>query len=712
MSTEQPIEPRSGTSETEVPQSGSASTETPSDVGADGARSSDDRFVEETKQQIRGLVREIAQLAQSDVSLEMFFEGFLGRVVSALAAEGGAIWMMEGSHQIDLQYQINLQKTGLIESQENQRRHSLLMKNAISGGQTMLMPPQSGPPDDDEAGNPTDYLLLLGVIKIDQEVQGLVEIFQRPGAGPTTQHGYLRFVREMCEIFGDYLKSRRLKHFTDRQSLWTQVEKFLSTVHCSLDPQQTAYTIVNEGRRLIQCDRVSVALRHGGKYRVEAVSGTETIDRRATTVKDLGSLATAVAATGDPIWYTGSCEDMPPQIEEALQQYVDQSHSKMVAVVPLTQIVDVDESNDDPQRANVVGTLIVENIEDNRVDHALRQRVVVVSQHSGSALANAHEHHSLFLLPLWQVLGKATWIVRARTLPKTLAIVAAVAAVILALTLIQADFALQAEGVLQPEIRRTVWAPANGLVTEVYLTDEDRIVTKGQPMLQLQNTELESRLVELLGNLRETLDKLASVRELLINDRRLSQTERSRYEGEFNRLLKAEATLKTQIELWREKEEKLTVNSPIDGEVVTWKVSNRLINRTVQPGQELLTVVDPNGLWELELHMRGSRMGDVGESWLRSKKDGTDLEVTYILASHPNVKLTGKVVEVHEAADVHGEDGNAVLIRVELMDEEQLPDLLHGVDVTAKIHCGRRSIGYVWLFDLISWCQSQIGFWL
>ncbi len=37
--------------------------------------SSEDRLVEQTKQQIRSLVREIAQLAQSDIEPNEFFEG-------------------------------------------------------------------------------------------------------------------------------------------------------------------------------------------------------------------------------------------------------------------------------------------------------------------------------------------------------------------------------------------------------------------------------------------------------------------------------------------------------------------------------------------------------------------------------------------------------------------------------------------------------------
>ena len=44
-------------------------------------------------------------------------------------------------------------------------------------------------------------------------------------------------------------------------------------VHQKLESRETAYTIANEGRRLIGCDRVTVVLRKGGRYVVEAISG-------------------------------------------------------------------------------------------------------------------------------------------------------------------------------------------------------------------------------------------------------------------------------------------------------------------------------------------------------------------------------------------------------------------------------------------------------
>ena len=88
-------------------------------------------------------------------------------------------------------------------------------------------------------------------------------MFQRPGARVATQRGYLNFLDQMCELAGDYLKAQRLRHFSDKQTLWEQLEAFTRTAHQTLDLRQTAYSIANDGRRLIGCDRVSVAIQRG-----------------------------------------------------------------------------------------------------------------------------------------------------------------------------------------------------------------------------------------------------------------------------------------------------------------------------------------------------------------------------------------------------------------------------------------------------------------
>jgi hypothetical protein len=123
-----------------------------------------------------------------------------------------------------------------------------------------------------------------------------------------------------------------------------------------------------------------------------------------------------------------------------------------------------------------------------------------------------------------------------------------------------------------------------------------------------------------------------------------------------------------------------------------------------------MEIADPDGPWELEVRMPESRMGYVSEAWKAS--DGK-LKVDFILATHPANKLEGWVAEIEPSAEVRGDEGNTVLVRVDF-DQQMLRDTFSepkiGAGVTAKIHCGRRSIAFVWLHDLLDFIRAKILF--
>ena len=178
---------------------------------ADRALPDRDR-IEQTKRQIRSLVAEVAQFSRSDLTEEEFYSQFLPRVVSALAAVGGAVWTLNPEGRLALQYQINIQETKLRDSEEQQAQHGRLLYKVLSGGEALLAPPNVGRGDlahahgEAPAANPTAFLLLLGLLRTEVENVGVVEIFQRPESTPTTQKGYLRFLMQMCELANDFLK--------------------------------------------------------------------------------------------------------------------------------------------------------------------------------------------------------------------------------------------------------------------------------------------------------------------------------------------------------------------------------------------------------------------------------------------------------------------------------------------------------------------------
>jgi len=73
-----------------------------------------------------------------------------------------------------------------------------------------------------------------------------------------------------------------------QQQVWAQLEAFARQVHSSLNPTEVAYTVANEGRRPIECDRICVAVRDGRRARVEAVlKEMELVPHRDTLVANL-----------------------------------------------------------------------------------------------------------------------------------------------------------------------------------------------------------------------------------------------------------------------------------------------------------------------------------------------------------------------------------------------------------------------------------------
>jgi len=677
----------------------------------------DPTLLQDTRNEIRQLVGEVAQLAASDASPSEFYEGFLSRVLAALAAVGGAVWL-KSEEGLRLAFHANLPSTGFPADQDLPAHRGLLARVAETK-QALVVPPHAGTAGASlqSQDNPTQHLLVLAPLQLDGETQAIVEVFQRPGGGPTTQRGYLRFLVQMADLAGDFLKTQHLKQLRDRQALWQQVEQFVLAVHRSLDLMPTAYAIANEGRRIIGCERVSLILWKAGRCEVLAVSGLDSLDRRAAQVKRLAELTRCVLKAREPFWHTHASGDVPPQIEAALHSYLDQSHARLLGVIPLTI---APANTDQPIRASelpLLGALVVEQLSDDRPTSDLATRVELVAQHSASALAAVKAHQSVFLLPVWKAIGNLGVVASLRALPKTLAVVIAFAAVVAALVLVPADFEVAARGKLQPAERREVFAQISGVVDSLNVHHGD-FVQMNQPLMQLTSHELEEELTALLGEQSTVSEQQAATQRALLDNRhstgaRLSSADENRLNAELLELNQRLRNLERELTLFREKQKQLQVLSPTAGHVVSWKVEQLLLHRPVERGQALLSIADPSGPWELELYVPERRLKHLAAA--RQLQPGQQarepLEVTFTLASHPGQTFRGRVVEVEHTAQVRGEDGNTILVRVQI-DKSQLPELHDQVTVTGKLYCGERPLGFVWFVDLLETVQTKVLFWL
>ncbi len=693
----------------------------------------DEEAVQRAKQEIQTLVQEVVELSKSDAEPSEFYGAMMDKSVTALAAVGGVVWIREEGAGLQLAYQVNLQQTGLAESETAQRQHGRLLQQVAEKGESALIAPHSGAgggegidSDATAAANPTEFMLVIAPIVSDRGVEGLVEIFQRAGARPATQRGYQRFLKQICELAGEYIKTRRLRHFTHKQTLWEQLEAFTGLVHQALDSRETAYTIANEGRRLIGCDRVTVALRKGTKYHISAISGQDTFDKRSNLVRLLRNVVTAVARTGEDLWFDGDTENLAPQVEKVVNAYVDESHTKQLAVLPLRE---ADLEEDKPgerkqkKRENMLGAIVIEQLVDQQQAEGMMQRIDVVRRHSSTSLTNAQEFEGLFLLPLWRMLGKTQVLVTARNLPKTILATLAIAGAIAAMCLVPYDFTVVADGKLQPEVRQDVFASIDGKVMKVPVDTGD-LVAEGQLLVKQDSLDLESQMIQLRGELNKVTEDIISTQSQLqlleygADDER-ETVEQEQLHGKLSQLEKTYESLRKQKLLLDEKEGSLQVLSPIGGKVVTWDVQKLLEGRKVATGQRLMKIADTSSPWELEIFVPEAKMGHIVQHLqkLQEQDPQAKLDVEFVLATHTGEPITGQVERIDTSAEVHGEDGNTVRMRVSFpqealreLVENPATELKVGADVKAKVLCGKRAIGYVWFSDLFEFVQSRILF--
>jgi len=696
----------------------------------------DDDAVNRAKQEIQSLVQDVVTLSKSEIEEVDFFAALLEKSISALAAIGGVVWTLEEGQPFKLQYQVNLQQTGLAASQTAQTQHAKLLGNIAKRGEPIIVPPHSGAgegPEDEGAANPTEYLLVVAPIRTDRGVDGLVEIFQRVGARPTTQRGYLRFLVQMCEIAGEYLKTRRLRHFVTKQSLWEQLENFTASVHTRLDSRQTAFTIANEGRRLIGCDRVTVVLRKGGSYAVEAISGQDTFDKRSNVVRMLRNLSTVVIRSGEDLWYNGDTQNLAPQVEKAVNEYVDESHTKQIAVLPLREHdPHADDKTRDKKRENMLGAIVIEQLVDSRAPDGLMQRVDVVRRHSATALTNAQSHEGLFLLPVWRFIGKSRVLVTARNLPKTILAAIILTATIIAMWLVPWDFTVTADGKLLPETRANVFAAVDGRIIDVPVR-EGQTVKTGDLLAKQRSSPLEDQRAQLLGEIAANREayRAQKAKQGALDPARTPEADMIDIQTELTQLETKAATLQEQLRILEVQELRLNITSPIDGKVVGWKIQELLRDRPVTTGTQIMEIADPTKNWELEVDLPEAKMGHVRlrQAELHKTDPNAELPVTFILATNPDSedKLQGRVVEIAPSAETNGEKGNAVRMRV-AFDQKELAKLVDGTDasdaaiaalkqdlkvnadVKAKIDCGRKPVGYVLFHELWEFIQSRILF--
>lgn len=665
----------------------------------------------QTRERVVRIAREIEEFAHSNVAPETFFREFLRRVVAGLGATAGAAWLIDESGRLAIKSEVNLADTGFYEEPEAILKNQRLLSDVLSTAEARIFTADG----DTDVHLPTDNLIVVAALSIRKKPVGVIEIFQRPNSPKQAHPGYLQFVEQMSGYASHYLAEHEKASKTDASlEVWEEVDQFVLQLHRSLDLTEVGATVVNDGRQLLNADRVSLAMQYGKKTVITAINGQDKVNKRANTVRLLSNLSNKVLSMRETFIYSGSVDAIPPQIEEPLADYLQESGTRMIMIVPLFEpdkMIKNDEEALGGRKSDVpkklIGGLIVEQITDSQPRPHLENHAELLSGHIATGIANSRSYESIFLMPFWRFIGRCFAALRGKTLVKTLIILAVLIAVGITLALVPYDYRVSCDGRLMPTIQREVFTNWEGEVVDIHVESGQR-VKKGDLLVEIRNDELKAEVLGVKNELRGlALQLQATVANLQAGNDKRPNKDIIELRGKSNELRTQIFGLKKHLEILEGRLEKLNVKAPIDGVVTTFQIEQLLKDRPVQRGELLLEIMDDTGPWQLELDVEEKRMGHILKAM--DRKGDTDLPVEFILATSNELSYEGEVTEISTRANTSEESGSIVETYA-TFEKEKLPSLRIGAEVSAKIDCGQRSLFYVLFGDVVETCRRF--FWL
>ena len=452
---------------------------------------------EQARRQINQIAEEIAQLSEADMQPAQYYSEFLQRVYFAVQAFAAAVWIRTPQGNLVLQCQINLRELNLDRTPESRPMHDELLRQAALQAKGGVIAPHFshnfGSTPEQLAGNPTDYSIMLVPIMQDKSVIGLLEVWQAPNRKPTDVQYLYQFMVRMTAFVSLFNRNFQLRQMLGQQELWLKLETFSRQIHNSLNVTEVAYLIANEGRRLVESDRISVAVRPGKKCKVTAISGADVVEKRSNLVVLMRKLFDSVIEWGEKLIYTGTKDDsLPPKVLKALDGYLGESNSKVLVIVPLQ------DEREKELKKKARSALMMECFETNLSPEQLLARLDVVGRHACSALYNAQEYRRIPMRFLWLPLAYVQDGLGGKAKAITAAVVAGVAALIVALIFVPFPLKMEANGQALPIDRNQIYAPIAGKIEEIPagLRSGSKI-NKGQTLFLMFDFDLAKQVREL-----------------------------------------------------------------------------------------------------------------------------------------------------------------------------------------------------------------------
>jgi GAF domain-containing protein/biotin carboxyl carrier protein len=514
------------------------------------------------------LLHSISLELGASLDLDELLPKIFDRVLAALGAEGGSIWVADGDvlrcriavggrgeRLVGAEVPIG---TGFIGEAAQQQKTTIVTRAHED--------PRFHPSLEGSAESLALNVMATAMVARGETV-GAIQVTNKVTGDGTFDERDRDLLEGLAAAGAVALRNAQLHAASKRAGDLAVLLDISREITATLDLDRVLQSVVNLASRALSFDRAAVALYEKGRCDIRAVAGEETVDPKDPKLQDLVARTEWAAGRGEPLYLverTAPGSDAERMFVTIFGQDLESDRVESGLYLPLK-----DEEG-------VLGVLVFESATADFATATQREVAAILANQTGVALRNAQLYHQV---PMVDAIGALAAKREAfRAIPRRrVQIYAGIAALVLAgLVLVRWPLRVAGE---DAAFRAMGFAPVRALVAGVVEripVSEGSVVARGTPVAYLRATSLRA-------------DREATAADAAASDR-LAALAASRGDASEERMhrLRGDA-LRREVALLDEEIELTTLRAPVPGVVLTPRVTER-VGTSLEEGDELLTV--------------------------------------------------------------------------------------------------------------------------
>ena len=419
------------------------------------------------------------------------------------------------------------------------------------------------------------------------------------------------------------------------------------------------------------CERVSIGFMQGRHAKVLSVSHTAQFKERMNLIKVIASVMEEAVDQRAVLLYPEP-DDGNKRILLAHTALAAQHDSgAAICTVPFID-----------RKGEAVGALVMEREAVRVFDQEAVELCECVAALAAPILQDKRSNDRFIAVKIWQsfknvlqqTFGAGHLLLKASAI--------AVIAVMLVLTLVKGEYRVSAKSTMEGAVQIALVAPFDGFIATARVRAGD-LVKQGQVLCTLDDRDLKLQRV-----------KLQSQREQATRQYREAMGSGNRASMRIFREQLNQA--ETQLRLVEDHLARTVMRAPFDGVVVSGDLSQSLgapVERS-----KLLFEVAPLRDYRVKLQVDEHDMNDVA----------VGMRGELLLNSLPETTFP---IVLRKITPVTGSDQGKSYFQVEASLEQNSERIRPGMEGIGKISAGQRSLGWIWLHDVVNWLRLCVWSW-